>query len=156
MKKLFIMRHADANFNNYKDIERKLSLKGIYEAESTSKEIAKKHKSISFCLCSKSERTKETLSILSKNIKFQNIKFSETIYETNKEVLFKNIENFEANYESAMIIAHNPSVSNLLNYLTGSNFYFETSNIVEIDFNIDSWNLISNLTGTISKIYNGL
>lgn len=153
MKKLFIMRHADASFNSDTDFNRKLSLKGIGEAELTAINLAKDCDNINFCYCSEATRTIETLNIISKQIKIDQIKISKELYETTKDVLLNHIEIIENKYKSAIIIAHNPSVSYLLKYLTGSDFYFSTSNIVEIQFELDSWKHISNLTGTVTNIY---
>lgn len=153
MKTLYIMRHADASFNAETDFKRKLTLKGINEAELTAKKLAENIDMIDYCVCSGATRTIETLNIISNQIKFREVDISEMIYETNKEVLLSSIEAFKEQYHSAIIIAHNPSVSNLLYYLTGSNFNFSTSNIVEIKFEFNSWKLISNQTGIITNTY---
>lgn len=58
--------------------------------------------------------------------------------------------NFDDKYNTIMLFGHNPDMTSLSSYLTGE--YFDnvpTCGIICIDFNIDSWNNITNENGKL-------
>mgnify|MGYP003329900228 CR=1 FL=1 len=53
-------------------------------------------------------------------------------------------QNYPEKYNTAMIIAHNPGLTNLINMITNINLYnLPTTGIANIDFDCDSWDNIS-------------
>ena len=54
------------------------------------------------------------------------------------------IKNYSEEYQSAVIIAHNPGLTNFINELTNISLdNLPTTGIVEINFNCDNWKNIS-------------
>ena len=52
--------------------------------------------------------------------------------------------NYSEDYQSAMIIAHNPGLTNLINNITNISLdNLPTTGIAEIEFNCDRWSKIS-------------
>tara|TARA_B100000925_G_scaffold154912_1_gene116184 strand:- start:656 stop:871 length:216 start_codon:yes stop_codon:yes gene_type:complete len=54
------------------------------------------------------------------------------------------ISNYSADYQSVMIIAHNPGLTNLINNITNISLdNLPTTGIAEIEFNINGWSKLS-------------
>jgi phosphohistidine phosphatase len=54
------------------------------------------------------------------------------------------ISSYSDNYQSVMIIAHNPGLTNLINSITNISLdNLPTTGLAEIEFNINSWSDIS-------------
>ena len=54
------------------------------------------------------------------------------------------IRSYSDNYQSVMIIAHNPGLTNLINSITNISLdNLPTTGLAEIEFNINSWSNIS-------------
>ena len=54
------------------------------------------------------------------------------------------IKNYSDDYQSAVIIAHNPGLTNLINNITTMSLdNLPTTGIAEIEFNINGWSDIS-------------
>jgi phosphohistidine phosphatase len=52
--------------------------------------------------------------------------------------------NYSEDHQSAMIIAHNPGLTNLINNITNISLdNLPTTGLAEIEFNCDSWSKIS-------------
>lgn len=147
------MRHADASFESISDFERPLSLEGIEEVNQVSKKLCKKTKEIDHCICSTSKRTMETYCVLSKFIKIKSTSIEKEIYETDYKTLLKHINQINDHLNSAIIIAHNPSVSDFIKKITGHNIYLNTSEVIEIDFHVSSWNLVFLETGFVCNTF---
>jgi len=155
MKRIVLMRHGNAE-NSYQkdDFDRNLSEYGEEEININSIKLKNLNILPEIITVSKANRTKQTFNIFAKVINYSGIvKIDEDLYNfhNTSEFITKYIETNNDNIQTIMFIGHNPTLSNLLQMLTGDlNTYMDTASIFVIDFDIEKW---INLKVRTGKIY---
>ena len=99
-----------------------------------------------------SVRTRQTVGYIQEGLNYpeEHISFHEEIYEASTGSLLKFINSIKNEYQSAMIVGHNPSISYLCEYLTDEVIgNVPTGGILKITFDFSSWELISKSTGSL-------
>ena len=115
--------------------------------------LSKKISKISYLHSSDSVRTFETSKFFIDRIKFDKIKYDDSLYHSSSSSILNIIRNYSENFSSVMIIAHNPGLTNLVNEIT--NIYIDnlpTTGLVEIDFSCLKWNDISSKNSNLTQL----
>lgn len=154
MKTLFLVRHAKSSWKhaNLTDHDRPLSERGERDAPFMG-ELLKKHNVIpDVIICSTAARAKQTAELLSGGMGFpkSKIEFEKNIYESTSGMLLDIINSKNGDYNSLMIIGHNPGMTTLSSYLSGE--YIDnlpTCSIAAIRFDIDDWAKIGTEKGDL-------
>jgi phosphohistidine phosphatase len=149
--RLHLLRHAktDQNSATGKDFDRKLLKKGKDQSAEMGKYLKEKKLNPSKIICSSSARTRETITLIQKEHKFNSkIEFEDEIYLAEKEKLFSIISGLSIN-EDVLIIGHNNGLSDLASYLVEDFIDLSTCDFITIEFKIDSWNEISKGLGKV-------
>ena len=108
---------------------------------------------IDFLHCSSSIRTYETSKYFTDRIKYTDIKYDESLYHESSSAIINNIKFYEEKYKSAMIIAHNPGLTNLINAISDITLdNLPTTGLVEINFDCTKWSDISLDNSTVVDI----
>ena len=108
---------------------------------------------IDFLHCSSSVRTYETSKYLIERIKFIDIQYDESLYHSSSSEIINNIKCYDEQYNSAMIIAHNPGLTNLINEISDISLdNLPTTGLVEINFDCTKWSDISQDNSTVVDI----
>jgi phosphohistidine phosphatase len=118
MKKIFIIRHAKAEYNsNIDDHERCLTDKGIRDCAKVAGFLHTKKASPELILCSSAKRTQDTikhiLSSLSREIK---INISDALYRAGVDEIISEISAVNDNISQIMIVCHNPGIHDFCNH----------------------------------------
>ena len=104
----------------------------------------KKINKIDYLHSSSSVRTFETSKYFINQIKFGKIQYDDSLYHCSSSSLLNIIMNYSDDYQSVMVIAHNPGLTNLINNITNISLdNLPTTGLAEIEFNINSWSDIS-------------
>jgi len=147
MKSIYLIRHAKSSWIKpaLSDFDRPLNDRGKNDIPTIAKELIKLDFNPELILCSPSKRTRETLKKLKNHLKLndEKIKFIDSIYESSTQNLIALTNNLPSTVNSVALIAHNPAITQLSNYLT--DYYIDnipTCGVVKIDLNIDQWNEI--------------
>jgi phosphohistidine phosphatase len=146
MKKIIVLRHAKSSWKDLSlgDFHRPLNGRGKTDGPIMSRYLSKKIDCIDYLHSSSSVRTFETSKFFISKIEFKNIKYDDNLYHGSGQSIISFIKNYPDQYNSVMIIAHNPGLTNLINMITHINLdNFPTTGIANIDFDCDSWNNIS-------------
>jgi len=99
---------------------------------------------IDYLHSSSSVRTFETSKFFRLNIEFKNINYDDNLYHCSANSILSVIKNYPNQYNSAMIIAHNPGLTNFINLITNITLdNLPTTGIAIIDFDCNNWNNIS-------------
>ena len=105
---------------------------------------------IDYLHSSSSVRTFETSKFFRLNIEFKNINYDDNLYHCSANSILSFIKNYPNQYNSAMIIAHNPGLTNFINLITNITLdNLPTTGIAVIDFDCNGWNHISSENGTL-------
>jgi phosphohistidine phosphatase len=154
MKKLYLLRHAASQFiHTVADCDREISSRGIEELEELTAILSKRNFSVNIALCSTAIRTKQTWKYISEKLSLDSEEeFLDALYNTSTEVMLELISNLSAQYDSAIIISHNPTISEFANNLLHNNIgilNFGTANIACINFNVRKWQEVTNKLGKL-------
>jgi len=112
MRSIFIARHAKAEYNDQvEDSRRSLTAKGILDCSITANEI-KSMAMLELVICSSAKRTYDTakniIDNIDKSIKLQSL---DNLYNASKEEILEVIRSIDDRYQTVLIIAHNPGIS---------------------------------------------
>ena len=154
MKRIILMRHGNAETSyQVDDFDRKLTEFGIKEVKTNVEKLNSYNIVPDKIIVSKALRTQQTFSIYNNITRFKGeVVHSKQLYEfhSTSEFIEKYIENTDNNMNTIMFIGHNPTLSNLLQMLTGNiGIFMDTAAIAVIDFDIDKWNNIEVKTGKL-------
>ncbi len=154
MKKLFIVRHAKSSWDSpyLDDHDRPLNKRGKDNAPEMGRRLAKRNVLPDLMISSSAKRAFSTAKFIAKKISFptNKIRKESLFYHGNIENIISFIQNVDDSVNILMIYGHNPGMTDLTNYLTGSMIYnIPTCGITEVDFYISSWNLVEKYTGKL-------
>ncbi len=144
MKELYIIRHAKASedYINIQDFDRPLKSRGILHAHELSRNLKEKNVMPHLIIASPAARALQTAHIFALNLDYplEKIQLSKVVYEAYVENLLNVLEAVSDEIQKVFLVGHNPSVTNLANYLLDSHTNeIVTCGIVCIKLNVDSW-----------------
>jgi phosphohistidine phosphatase len=148
MKTLYLIRHAKSDWKTdiTSDFERPLNKRGLSDATMMAKKLQDLHFNPSIIFCSPAQRTITTSELITKEVK---IIFKKNIYEASLKDLTQLLNEFPDEHSEVALIGHNPSMTYLLNYLTGDLIQnIPTCSVVKIELEINSWKEITQHIGT--------
>ncbi|MEP3388638.1 MAG: histidine phosphatase family protein [Reichenbachiella sp.] len=123
-KELFLVRHAEADSTNFdiKDIERPLTSDGEIDASKLGKTMADLLGTPDLILSSTAIRTRTTTALLAEQLGYDpvNVDFLEDLYESSTRILLRVINELEEKNNKVVIVAHNPAITYLAEYVSGA------------------------------------
>ena len=155
MKNLYLIRHASAEDVNggMRDQERALTASGMRDANHLGMYFSTKQINPDFMITSTATRAIQTAEMIAEQIKYSTDKIekSDDLYEAPIRTLIDTINAFEVGIDNAMMVAHNPAISFLADYLTGEPIgNMSPCTVIGLSFEVKDWNLItSNMASTL-------
>lgn len=153
MKTLYLIRHAKSSWKNelLDDFERPLNHRGKQDAPMMGKRLKKLEIMPDAVVSSPAKRARKTTAKIAKELEYpvEKIQLVPEIYEAEIIDLLQVIEQLSDSASSVFLVGHNPGMSGLAEYLTGDfPGNLPTCSVFAIDFQIDSWQEVSQGTGT--------
>ena len=147
MKKLYIVRHAKSswNFPDLSDHDRPLLEKGKKRTKVINDYLIEAVVKVDFIITSSAVRAKETARFIARAIEYplNEIKVDPQIYRADMERLKDQFLDFSDQFNSIMIVGHNPTFTNFANiFLEPKIDWLPTSGIVCIEFDTTHWDKI--------------
>jgi phosphohistidine phosphatase len=154
MKKLFIVRHAKSSWSdpNLDDFDRPLNKRGKKAGKEMGRRLAERNIHADALITSPAKRALATAKLIAKQISFskKNIIKEPLFYEASNVDFLTVIKKMDDEVSTLMIFSHNPGLTALTNYLSGTDIYnIPTCGIAEIDFDINSWKEIGESKGQL-------
>ncbi|MGL1885940.1 MAG: histidine phosphatase family protein [Reichenbachiella sp.] len=122
-KTLLLIRHAEADSTNFdiKDIERPLTSDGEIMASKVGRYLKKADLEPDAIMASTALRTRQTAGFFVEQLSFDanKIELNENLYEASTRILLGVINNIDPDLDNVVIVAHNPGISYLAEYMTG-------------------------------------
>ncbi|MCB0336346.1 MAG: histidine phosphatase family protein [Bdellovibrionales bacterium] len=156
MKMLFVMRHAKSSWNHegLSDFDRPLNNRGEQNAPLMANRLKDRQVQLDLIVHSPAKRTTQTaealqsvLSIPSKSL----IPFDE-LYLADTRVLLETTRSLPDDYTSILLIAHNPGVTDFVNYLCDEDIdNMVTAAIAEIQFPCNEWREVAPHMGKLAS-----
>ena len=148
MKTIIIVRHAKSSWRNIKinDIDRPLKANGIENAYLTASCLLDQHIKPQLLLSSPAARALHTALIFAQTLKlpYRSIEINQDIYGTPAESLNNLIHHINNKYETIMIVGHDPSLTNFINYMAEKKFEkIPTSSIHIVSSSAQKWDEVT-------------
>jgi len=152
MKRLMIVRHAKSDWDDasLSDFDRTLNHRGKKAAPDMAGRLLKKNIIPQYILSSPAVRAKTTANIFAETLGLAEPSYNKHIYEASYSTLLSIVNGLPDAYNFVAIFGHNPGLSNLLYTLTGEAYDMPTCTVAIVDFELESWKLISADTGSLS------
>lgn len=152
MKKLFILRHArtEDKQQGQKDFDRELTAVGLQNATRMGIYLNEQEISFDILISSPAERARTTASLIAEQIGYETSKihYNEEVYEASIRTLLQVVNQLKDDWNTVLLIGHNPSITYLAEYLTKTSIGdVTTCGLVQIEFKTDSWMDVSEGTG---------
>lgn len=153
MKTIYLIRHAESSWDNATtDFERALTEKGNEDAKLISNNMCSNPDII---IASPAQRTTETAIFFASalNYNIAEIDYEISIYEAPLQNLINKVNQIEAKHQTAVLVGHNPGITQLANYLADDNLSpVQPCTVIKIELEVDNWNEIIKGIGSILSI----
>ena len=154
MKTLFLVRHAKSSWDNQSlsDDERPLNKRGERDAPRMAKRLVSRGVKPDILTSSPALRAYTTAVKIAAEIGYPKdaIKINDNLYFEGIEGMLEVIHALAPEIGSAMLFGHNPTMTELVNGLANTDIgNVPTCGIVEITFDIESWEEVDEGLGTM-------
>ena len=153
MKQLTLIRHAEARMGG-PDFDRPLTPRGACDAERMAKHLHQQGFTADVILSSPANRAISTAHAIIKHLdgKIPNVIEVDAIYAASRHTLITLIEALEETYDKAVLVGHNPALSELACTLQHDNLgYMPPCGVLTIDFAVDHWVEVAPLKGRLLR-----
>jgi phosphohistidine phosphatase len=148
MKRLTLMRHADARWNDpaLPDLERPLNRRGAAAAEAMARRLLELELVPDLLLASPARRTQQTAEIVARELSLapRRVVREEALYLASAPDMLKLVQRTGPRIAHLLVIAHNPGVSELVQLLVpkGGAQALAAGAVCSIAFNTAQWSAI--------------
>ena len=143
MKRLTLMRHADARWKDVSDLERPLNRRGSSAAEAMARRLLDLELVPDLVLVSPARRTHQTAEIVARELSLpaRRVVREEALYLASAADLLKVVQAAGPRIAHLMVVGHNPGVSELMQLLApeSGNAGLATAAICSIGFDSRDW-----------------
>ncbi len=139
MKKLVLIRHAEAETEKLSDFERELTVTGKQDAAKMAALLLNKAALPEIIICSPALRALATAQIFTVTLGLEKAETNPNIYEAATGTLLQLINRLDNQNQIVALAGHNPGMSNLLYELTGKITTMPTCAWAEVELHADNW-----------------
>jgi len=152
---LYIVRHAKAEDHSQfgGDHARELTPEGFMAAARMGRHLHSRGIKPDYLLSSTANRAKDTAKVLAEQLTpdHQNVILDESLFDGGPRAYLTAVNNLSDEYQTAMIVGHNPDVSYFSEFLTHQSVgSMSKGAVVAIIFDDLSWADVSGRTGTLA------
>ncbi len=154
MKTLYLSRHAKSSWNNanMSDHARPLNDRGKQDAPEMGKRLRKRTPQPTIIISSSAVRAETTATILAETINYplSDLKIDERLYGAEANDVIAIIRELDDAVDCAMLVGHNPTFTNLINSLSGSQIdNVPTCGMAVLRFPTTTWSKIGETQGEL-------
>jgi len=154
MKTLYLFRHAKSSWNNanLSDHARPLNDRGERDAPQMGKRLRKRKPQPTLIIASSAVRAETTATLLAEAIDYptSDIKIDERLYGADTKDVVSIIHEIDNAIACAMLVGHNPTFTDLINSLCGSQFdNVPTCGMAVLRFPTNTWSNIGQMQGEL-------
>jgi len=148
MKTLYLLRHAKSSwsFDDLTDQERPLNDRGRNDAPRMGQALAKRGIKPDVLVSSSAVRALSTAVLVARELGFahEKITVDPAIYRADTDALLSIVRALPNAAESALVVGHNPTITNTVNALSNSTFNdLPTAAVVCVRFSTDRWDEVA-------------
>ena len=157
MKTLLILRHAKSSWKNsdLADYDRPLNKRGKRDAPRIGELLVREEIFPDLIICSSAKRAKKTTKLLAKESGYKGaIIFERDLYAAWPEAYIKALNGTPDEFETVMVVGHNPGLEDLLEILTGEAERMPTAALAYVSLPIERWQELSfEIDGELKNIW---
>ncbi|RAK68275.1 SixA phosphatase family protein [Hymenobacter edaphi] len=144
MKILYLMRHAKSswNFDGLSDKERPLNNRGRTDAPQMGQALAARNLQLDLLVSSPAVRALSTAALVAKELNYppERIQVLDGVYEADLDRLVGLVQELPDEANSVLLVGHNPTITDTVNYLSPSAVHeMTTAAVVCLHFQTDRW-----------------
>jgi len=146
MKTLLLMRHGKSSWKDesLEDFTRPLKKRGRKDSKKIASVIAGNDLVPDIILSSSATRARETVDVVVDALDFKNrIVFSDALYMGEPRDILAALENLSDDYNSVMIVGHNPGLEAYLQIIDGEIEALPTAGLGQLVLVLDRWQDLS-------------
>jgi phosphohistidine phosphatase len=150
------MRHAKSSWDDpgLSDFDRPLNDRGTLAAPLMGEVIGKKGLSPDVIISSPARRASQTAELVRPALGTEaEIVFDRRIYEADVGALREIVQQIDDQYDTAMLVGHNPTIAEFLQYLTGRIETMPTAAVAVVELDIGRWAEMTNDSGRLAAIF---
>jgi phosphohistidine phosphatase len=144
-KQLLLMRHAkaDRDASRWEDFDRPLNPRGLRDAPTMGRWLAKQGCRLDHILSSSSVRTVETAKLVAEPVGYKgSIETEDSLYEGSGSEYLAQIRLSPQSIESLLVVGHNPALEQLVEELSGEWVTLKTSAVAVLRYRDSDWSRI--------------
>ena len=154
MLQLTLIRHAKSSWDDpaLSDFDRPLNKRGMKNAPLMGKIISKRGLVFDRIVASPALRAITTAHLIAGKQGFpeQDIQQRDELYDASVDELLDCVHSLDNQYASIALVAHNPGLTSLCNYLSGESIAnLPTCAVAVIEFDLDDWRAVYQDTGRL-------
>lgn len=158
MKKIYLIRHAKSDWVAGKsDFERPLNVRGLQDAPQMANFLKIKKTTPNLLITSSATRAKTTAMFFAEALAIPKEMQWETkdLYNASLLAILDVVSSVPDEYSTIMLFGHNPGFTHFANEFWGDNWIdnVPTCGIVEIEGDVDSWNMFTGATAKVVGHY---
>ncbi len=149
---LILVRHAQAEqTTGVQDFDRELTAEGQRDARHIGRWMTAQFQHLDTIISSNAKRAMNTAEIITEEFRQNHvIKPSEEVYEASVRTLLETVNAVDPKFQNILLVGHNPSISYLAEYLTGSPLNgMAPGSAAVISFENLKWSEVSEKSGTL-------
>ncbi|MBN2061441.1 MAG: histidine phosphatase family protein [Deltaproteobacteria bacterium] len=155
MKTIYLVRHAKSSWKypDLDDFERPLNKRGRNSLLLIGEILKNLNVTPDLIISSPATRAAMTARGIAEAINYplDKIEYSDAIYMSDEDVLLDVIKDINDSVKKAMLIGHNPGMTELANYITDQRIdNIPTCGVLCVDLNIPSWLKTGRRSGSVS------
>ncbi len=155
MLQLTLIRHAKSSWTSgaARDFDRPLNKRGLKNAPLMGKIIRKQGLSFDRIVTSPALRAMTTANLLAEKLGYpeQEIQKLEALYGASVDELLECVHGLNSDEPRIALVAHNPGLTELCNYLSGEAIdNLPTCAVAVIEFELDDWQAVYRDTGRLA------
>ena len=156
MKTLFLLRHAKSSWDypQLRDFERPLAARGKRDAPVMGRRFLESSSRVDCIISSPAVRARSTALLMAEAIGFavDDVASNPDLYFCGTAMYLKAASLVEDGCESAMLVGHNPTITDFANEMTDAGIAnIPTCGLVKMSLPIDRWSQITRATATLIK-----
>lgn len=151
VNKLYLVRHAQAANSTGSDFQRPLTGEGERVARHLGKWMDQQELSIDLIISSTALRAKSTAAHIDESLGKGSIKEDPELYEASVRTFLRAVNGIPAECANVLMVAHNPAITYLAEYLTGSAVVgMEPGSLAMIKLEV-AWEEVGEKSGSLER-----
>jgi phosphohistidine phosphatase len=142
MKIIKLMRHAKSSWENpdLADFDRPLNPRGLKDAPFMGSIIHDNELGPEIIISSPAKRARQTAILFKETAEVKaSIEYNDQIYEASPTALLKIVSKLSEDFQSVLLIGHNPGMEGFIRLLTGEIQSMPTAAFASINLSIEKW-----------------